>query len=166
MPKIQVENPTVDNYSIYFQERGLIIPLKLWGVFSYFPTYNPKSEDILDSDEVYLIKNSIWNLHDKSCSSNEDRMLEWEVNPINKKDRRKFLYIEEDATIAVISKKFIMEKQTVETLINATHQDNGRPRPVLITSPREVYQVYTLLTIILPTLDNALLHASLYFRQM
>ena len=33
-PKIQFENPTVEDHSIYFQVTGLIIPLQLWGVFS------------------------------------------------------------------------------------------------------------------------------------
>ena len=31
-PKIQVENPTIEDHSIYFQETVLIIPLQLWGV--------------------------------------------------------------------------------------------------------------------------------------
>ena len=51
-PKIQVKNPTVEDNSIYFQETGIIIPLKLWGVFSYFPTSKPTYEDMTDSEEV------------------------------------------------------------------------------------------------------------------
>ena len=33
-PKIQVEKPTVNDHSIYFQETVLIIPLQLWRVLS------------------------------------------------------------------------------------------------------------------------------------
>ena len=51
-PKIQVKNPTVEDNSIYFQETGIIIPLQLWGVFSYFPTSKPTYEDMTDSEEV------------------------------------------------------------------------------------------------------------------
>ena len=70
-PKIQLENPTVEDHSIYFQETGLRIPLQLLGVFSYFPTSKPTSEDMKDSEEVYLLTTSIWNPHDKAHSLNE-----------------------------------------------------------------------------------------------
>ena len=76
-PKIQVENPTADDYYIYFQETGLRIPIQLWGVFSYFPTSKPKSEDMTDSEEVYLLTTSRWNPHENSYSSNEKIMLDW-----------------------------------------------------------------------------------------
>ena len=87
-------------------------------------------------------------------------MLDWEGNPINKKDRPHFLLseIEEDATIAVTSKIFIMEMWTVETFIDADHQDDGRTRPVFKLSTRKADQVYTVLTSISPTLDYAPLY--------
>ena len=65
-PKIQVENPTVEDHSVYFQEAGLRTPLQLWGVLSYFPTFTPTFEDMKDSKEVYLLMASIWNPHEKS----------------------------------------------------------------------------------------------------
>ena len=39
-PKIQVNDPTVEDHSIYFPETGLRIPLSLWGMFSYLPHTN------------------------------------------------------------------------------------------------------------------------------
>ena len=74
-PKIQVENPTVEDHSIYFQETGLRIPLQLWGIFSYFSTSKPTSEDMTDSEEVYLLTTSRWNPHDKAYSSNKEIIL-------------------------------------------------------------------------------------------
>ena len=102
-PKIQVENPTVKDNFIYFQETRLRIPLQLWGVLSYFPTSKPTSENMTDSEEVYLLTTSIWNPHDKAYLSNEESILDWERNLIAKKDHQNFLLleIEEYATIAV-----------------------------------------------------------------
>ena len=35
-PKIHVNDPTVDDHSIYFDKADFRIPLQLWGIFSYF----------------------------------------------------------------------------------------------------------------------------------
>ena len=93
-------------------------------------------------------------------------MLEWEGNLINKKNCQHFLLsdIEEDATIAFTSEIFSAEMQAVETLIDAAHQYDDRPRPVFTPYPREVDQVSTLMSSISPTLDNVLLYDSLQYR--
>ena len=106
---------------------------------------------------------SIWNPHEKAYPSNKEIMLSWEGNLINKKDRQNFLLsdIEEDATISVTSKNCSIEMRSVEILIDAAHQDDGRPKPVYTTSPRKIYQVSKVLASITPTLNNALLHESL-----
>ena len=57
-----------------------------------------------------------------------------------------------------------MEMRAVETLIDASHQDDGIPRPVFTPSPREVDQVSPVLDSISPTLDDALLYYSLQYR--
>ena len=90
-------------------------------------------------------------------------MLDWEGNLISKKDRQHFLLseIEEDATIAVTITSFSMEMRSVENLIYAAHQDDGRPTQVSTPPPRKVDQVFILLAIISPTLDDALLCDSL-----
>ena len=90
-------------------------------------------------------------------------MLDWEGNLIDKKDFQKLLLseIDEDATIAVTSKFCSMEMQAVETLIDAAHQDDGRPRPVFTPYPRKVDQVSTVFASISSTLDDALLYDSL-----
>ena len=61
-----------------------------------------------DSEEIYLLTTSIWNPHDKAYSSNEESMLYWEGNFIDKKDHQNFLLSEigEDANIAVTSNLF------------------------------------------------------------
>ena len=67
-------------------------------------------------------------------------MLDSEGNLTDKEDRQNFLLseIDEDATIPVTRKIFSMEMRAVRTLIDAAHQYNGIPRPVLTPSTREV----------------------------
>ena len=43
-PKIQVNDPTVEDHSISFPETGFRIPLSLWGMFSYFLTSKRTAE--------------------------------------------------------------------------------------------------------------------------
>ena len=65
-PKIQVEDPMVEDHSIYFQDTGLRNTLQLWGVFSYLSTSKPTSEDMTDSEEVYLLTTIRWDPHEKA----------------------------------------------------------------------------------------------------
>ena len=54
-----------------------------------------------------------------------------------------------------------MEIRTVEKFIDASHQDDGKPRTVFTTSLREVDQVSRVLASITPTLDDPLIYESL-----
>ena len=92
-------------------------------------------------------------------------MLDWEVNFIDNKDPHHFLLsdIEEDATLAVTS-ILSMEIRSVETLIDAAHQDDGRTIPVFTPSSCEVDQFSAVLDIISPTLEDTLLYDYLLYR--
>ena len=104
-----------------------------------------------------------WNPNEKAYSWNEESMIDCEGKLIDNKDHQQLLLseIEEYATIAVTTKICSRAMRAVENLIDAAHQDNGRPSPVLTTYPREVDQVSTVLASISPTLDYALLYESL-----
>ena len=123
----------------------------------------PTPEDMTNAEKVYLLTTSIWNPHDKAYLSSEYSMLNWEVNLIDKKNCLHFLLsdIEKDAIISVTSKICNMEMRAVETLIDESHQYDGRPRPIFIPYPREVDQVSIVLASISLTLDDALLCDSL-----
>ena len=45
-PKIQVDDPTIEDHSMQFPETGFRIPLSLWGTFSYFPTSKPTATNM------------------------------------------------------------------------------------------------------------------------
>jgi hypothetical protein len=55
-PKIQTTEPvTEEDHSIFFHEDEFRIPLSLYGMFSYFPTSKPTAEQMMESENVYLL---------------------------------------------------------------------------------------------------------------
>jgi hypothetical protein len=87
VPKIQVNNPTEEHHAILFQETGLRIPLSLWGTFSYFPTTKPTKDQLMEPPDVYLITPTRWDPHNDAYAFNEEAMLDWEGNMVEKKHR-------------------------------------------------------------------------------
>ena len=90
-PKIQVNDPTTSDHSIYFPETDFRIPLSLWGVFSYFPSSKPMAQKLQETEEVYLLTPSRWNPHCDSYAQNKENMLDWEGNMVERKDRMQIL---------------------------------------------------------------------------
>jgi hypothetical protein len=61
--------------------------LSLWGIFSYFPTHAPTNEQVDACDDVFLLTpNGIWNPHSDAYVKNEENMLDWEGNMVEKQD--------------------------------------------------------------------------------
>ena len=84
-PKIQMDDLTVDHHLIYLPENSFRIPLLLWGIFSYFPSIKPTAANTKENEEIYLLTPSLWNPHDDAYAGNEENMLDWECNMIEKK---------------------------------------------------------------------------------
>jgi hypothetical protein len=59
-PKMQVQDPTDNDHSIYFEETRFRIPMLLWGVFSHFQTSRPTELEMTESEEVYMLTPSQW----------------------------------------------------------------------------------------------------------
>ena len=69
-PKIQLDEPTIEDHSICFPETEFRIPLSLWGMFSYFPTSKPTALQMQEAEDIYLLTPSRWNPHDDSYATN------------------------------------------------------------------------------------------------
>ena len=93
-PKIQTPDPSVEDHSIYFENTKLRIPLCLNGTFSYFPTTKPSIEMLQSCEEVLLLTPSRWNPHDNAYALNEEGMIDWQGELVEKKDRRQILLSE------------------------------------------------------------------------
>ena len=79
-PKIHVDQPTKEHHSLYFKEENLRIPLSLHGIFSYFPSRSPSTQDISNEAGVmHLTPNVLtWNPHSEIYSKNEENMMDFE----------------------------------------------------------------------------------------
>ena len=94
MPKIQVDEPTIDDHSLISPKTGFRIPLLLWGIFSHLPTCKPTATNMKNSDDIYMLTTDQFNLHDNLYAGNEDNMLYWERKMVEKKHRTKILLSE------------------------------------------------------------------------
>ena len=98
-PKIQCDQPTVEDHSLSFPDSDIRIPLQLHGVFSYFPTRRPTESELEECQKVFITPDSQdWNPHCQSYDNNERSMLDFEGN-MAENDRRsaeKVVFEDED----------------------------------------------------------------------
>ena len=90
-PKIQTSDPTEEDHSIYFPDTEFRIPLSLWGVFSYFITLKPSTEQTMNAEDVYLLIPRSMNPNCDAYAMNEENMLDWEGNMVQRRDRVQIL---------------------------------------------------------------------------
>ena len=90
-PKIHKKNPTADDHAITFSNSGLRIPLGLWGVFSYFPTSMPSTEEVNTSKNVYTLTPNRWNPHAKQYANCEQNLIDWEGKVLGKTTEMKII---------------------------------------------------------------------------
>ncbi len=130
-PKIHMNDPTVEDHSIYFEETNFRIPMALWGTFSYFPTRAPTNDELDACDDVYLLTpNGIWNPHSDSYSKNEEMMTDWEGNMVEKQHRKTILLseIEEDHAMAAYSTISKVEARAIDRMIPEATISSGTGR--------------------------------------
>jgi hypothetical protein len=163
-PKIQVNEPTEDDHSIYFAESEFRIPLSLWGMFSYFNTSKPTSDSMNGAEEVYLLTPSKWNPHCDAYATNEENMLDWEGNMIQRKDRTQILLETIPEDIAMAASVYVSSAETKAINIvfeqcNDASEEEVHPcwKPI----PKAANQVASVLAGISPTLDDQELYKRL-----
>ena len=103
VPKIKVKDPTADHHAIIFKDQEFRIPLALWGVFSYFRSRKPNHDDMVGTENVFLLTPTTWNPHSDAYARNEEAMVDYEGNIKAPKDRTKELIlaeVDEDTVMA------------------------------------------------------------------
>jgi len=105
--KIQVNNANIEDYSIYFPDNGLRIPLSLSGVFSYFNTRSPNDGDLEDELNILYLTpdHNKWNPHNEAYSFNEKSYLDYQSNLIEHNYRTKYIIEEQDAAISSVTEE-------------------------------------------------------------
>jgi hypothetical protein len=98
IPKMQVNDPTVSDHSVYFPRSDIRIPLALCGIFSYFPTRKPTPAQLEECDVLQLTPDGEWNPHSAAYARNEESCTDYTGNIVPKRDRVTILLsdIEED----------------------------------------------------------------------
>eukprot|EP00957_Ditylum_brightwellii_P114355 8719526-Ditylum_brightwellii.AAC.1 len=76
-PKTNKENTTVDDHAITFPNSGLRIPLGLWGISSYFPTFKQSIDEVNISKSVYTLTPNRWNPHANQHANSEQNLINW-----------------------------------------------------------------------------------------
>ncbi len=78
VPKIHADDPEIKDHSIAFPDTDLRIPLQLWGIFSFFHSRIPTSDEIRHCDKVFMTPDSTtWDPYADHFASNEEYMLDW-----------------------------------------------------------------------------------------
>ena len=166
-PKIQMDAPTEEHHSIYFDETNFRIPLMLNGVFSYFPSSKPTVTSLNEIEEVYLLTPSIWNPNSDAYAANEASMLDWEGNMIEKKHRTQILLsdIQEDAIMAASLQISSIESNVInELLVRSSNDSEEKVLPCWKQVPSEADEVSSVLAGISPILNDQHLYQRLQQR--
>jgi len=166
-PKIQTDNPTEEDHSIHFPESDFRIPLSLWGVFSYFITTKPTSQQMMEATDVYLLTPSKMNPHCDAYATNEENMLDWEGNMVQKKHRVRILLSEvaEDDAMSASVQVSSTEAKAIDSVFESnsvSHDEEAHPCWQSI--PRAANEVSSVLTSVSPTLDDNVLYGRLAAR--
>ena len=165
-PKIQTSEPTEEDHSIYFPETDFRIPLSLWGMFSYFVTTKPTAEEMMESEDIYLITPSQMNPHCDAYATNEENMLDWEGNMVTKKDRVQVMLtdIQEDVALAASVQVSSVETIAIDNVFENHAQTNEETHPRWKQIPRAADQVSSVLTSVSPILNDEALFQRLTTR--
>ena len=106
VPKIHVQDPTENDHAIVFPDESLRIPLQLNGIFSYFHTRMPTSQEIDECTKIIITPDSTdWDPHNESYALNEESMLDWHGNMMESRYRKRYIIERplQDADIAAVS---------------------------------------------------------------
>ena len=92
--RIQAKKPTVDHHCIFIEQINLRIPLQLHGTTSYFASRKPTDlevEDAIADDQlIHLSKDEEeWDPHDLTFAQQEEYLLDFEGNIIEKEIRER-----------------------------------------------------------------------------
>jgi hypothetical protein len=147
-PKMQMDDPTTEDHSIYFPETRFRIPMSLWGIFSYFQTSKPSVQDMTGCEEVYMLTPSRWDPHQESYATNESNMLDWEGNLTTQQDRQQILLseIQEDGIMAASVSIGSIEVLAIDAAMERGTEDyTGTPHPQYQRVPGAADQISSIL---------------------
>ena len=64
------------------------MPLSLYYIFSFFPSFNPVAQKINENEEIYVLTPDWFDPHNTRYAINKDNMNDWEGNVRKLNDRQ------------------------------------------------------------------------------
>ena len=162
-PKIQCDGPSATDHSIYFKETDFRIMMQLRGIFSYFPTSRPTEEEMMASDDVYLLTPTTFNPHCDSFARNEENITDWQGNIIDKRHRQQYIIseIEENTAMTASMQVSSAEYKAIDNIFEDEDDQDGPVHPEWLPIPSKANQISSVLTSVSPLLDDMNLLARL-----
>jgi hypothetical protein len=119
VPKIHFDNPGNNDHAIIVRDSNLQIPLQLWGVFSFFHTRSPTSDELTSCKKIITPDSTLWNPYSDHYVVNKESMLDYEGNIIETKYRKKHI-IDMPPSISVTLISFY---NAIDQVIDSTQPD-------------------------------------------
>ena len=159
-PKIQMDDPSAKDHSIYFPGEDFRIPLSLWGVFSFFPTSKPSAETLNACNKVFLLTPTKWNPHSSSYAQNEECMLDWQGNLLEKQERQRIVLSDVEADPIMVASLQIStdESNVIDHIIDQSISKTE------IRLPFEVPKAADQVSSVLANVDPLLNEETMYLR--
>jgi hypothetical protein len=111
---------------------------------------------MMDAEDVYLLTPSAMNPHCDAYAANEENMLDWEGNMVQRKNRVQILLsdIPEDAAVIASVEISSAEARTIDTVIegNVASHDENAAHPCWQPIPRAADEVSSILASVSPNL--------------
>ena len=96
-PKIQCDDPSIDDHSLYIKEMNIRIHLHLHGIVSYFTTRKPTQDEIHSLPWVHLTPDAPeWDPHTSVYERQEAQMLDFEGQIIERNLRTDRTILEDE----------------------------------------------------------------------
>jgi hypothetical protein len=118
------------------------------------------------SDEIYMLTNDQFNPHDDSYAANEESMLDWEGNMVEKKHRATILLseVEENDIMAASVQISSMESKAIDRALATSAYDEEIVKPCYGTVPRAADEISSVLGAVSPIYDDMALYEGLSAR--
>ena len=125
VPKIHLDDPSAEDHAILIQDPTLRIPLQLWGIFSFFHSRVPTSDEIKEKHKIFFTPDSAsWDPYSDHYATNEESMLDHEGSMIEYRYRKKHI-VDMPPAISVSVATFDKEIDRVINAVNPmTDSDN------------------------------------------
>ena len=100
-------------------------------LFSYVPTSKPTTLEMKESEEIYTLTPSRWVPHQTANAKNEESMIDWQGNIIEKRYQQQLILSDIDENTAMASSVQVgsIEVKARDLVMETVDKDSEKPHP-------------------------------------